>query len=171
MGLPPACTDTRTVSRPRATCRLARSRICASRISSSRGRFTVISLCLRLTELNSTVTLKPSREQSPRPYPVIDFIAQNSARPAKECRISNCGAAAQASADTRTRTCASQTQTFRRQGPGIERVSAAPQHLRYVGKSQRRGFLASPQHPRRTLTLHLRFPVHLHALLRPLHYP
>ena len=48
--------------------------ICASSISISRGRLMKISLCLRFTELSSTVILKPSCEQSPRPYPVIDFM-------------------------------------------------------------------------------------------------
>src|SRR6185436_8395144 len=69
--------------------RLMRSRICASSISISRGRFTEISLCLRFTELSSTVILKPSCEQSPRPYPVIDFMRENYAGTARnvECRI------------------------------------------------------------------------------------
>src|ERR1043166_4144182 len=53
------------------------SRIWASSISNSRGSDTEISLCLRLTELSSTVILKPSWEHSPRPYPVIDFINRN----------------------------------------------------------------------------------------------
>src|ERR1051325_4758221 len=53
---------------------LITSRIWASSSSISRGRLIEISLCLLLTELNSTVILKPSWEQSPRPYPVIDFI-------------------------------------------------------------------------------------------------
>src|SRR5689334_15872975 len=75
--LPPECSVTRAVNRPRAMCRLMTSRICASSISISRGRFTEISLCLRFTELSSTVILKPSCEQSPRPYPVIDFIQES----------------------------------------------------------------------------------------------
>ena len=53
------------------------SRIWASSISNSRGSDTEISLCFRLTELSSTVILKPSWEHSPRPYPVIDFIPGN----------------------------------------------------------------------------------------------
>src|SRR5437016_4753477 len=73
---PPEWSVTRTVRRPRAMWRLMRSRICASSSSISRGRFTEISLCLRFTELNSTVILNPSWEQSERPYPVIDFIRQ-----------------------------------------------------------------------------------------------
>ena len=63
--------------RPRATKRLMASRICASSTSSSRGRTTEISPCLRFTELSSTVILKPLREHSPRPYPVIDFIRKS----------------------------------------------------------------------------------------------
>ena len=72
--LAPACSPTRTFSRPRATYRLIRSRMGASSISISRGSAKEISVCLRLTELNSTVILKPLWEHSPRPYPVIDFI-------------------------------------------------------------------------------------------------
>src|SRR5882724_5376583 len=75
--LSPVCSETRTVSRPRAIYRLIMSRIWASSISISRGNVTEISLCFRLTELSSTVILKPSWEQSPRPYPVIDFIEGN----------------------------------------------------------------------------------------------
>src|SRR5882762_3228972 len=62
--------------------RLMMSRICASSISISRGKLTEISLCLRFTELSSTVILKPSWEQSPRPYPVIDFIVGSMRKPA-----------------------------------------------------------------------------------------
>src|SRR5206468_3335363 len=65
------------------------SRICASSISSSRGRLTEISLCFRFTELSSTVILKPSWEQSPRPYPVIDFIVADGGRTRLRCRIRN----------------------------------------------------------------------------------
>src|SRR5438105_14481247 len=56
------------------------SRIWASSISISRGSATEISLCFRLTELGSTVILKPSWEQSPRPYPVIDLIEEEYGR-------------------------------------------------------------------------------------------
>ena len=57
----------RAVTRPRATCALMASRTGDSSISSSRGRFTEISDCRRLTALNSTVILNPSRAHSPRP--------------------------------------------------------------------------------------------------------
>src|SRR5436309_8972753 len=67
------------------------SRICASSISISRGRFTDISLCLRLTELSSTVILKPSWEQSPLPYPVIDFIRAKYAKNPEELQIDTSG--------------------------------------------------------------------------------
>src|SRR5437868_14294053 len=66
--------ETRADKRPRAMARLISSRIWASRTSSSRGRLIEISLCLRFTELNSTVILKPFSAHSPHPYPVIDFI-------------------------------------------------------------------------------------------------
>ena len=58
---------TRTVIRPRETSARIFSRMRVSSISSSRGRLTEISACLRFTELSSTVTLNPSRAHSPRP--------------------------------------------------------------------------------------------------------
>src|SRR5438105_15277077 len=69
--------------------RLMASRICASNMSISRGRFTEISDCLRFTEESSTVILNPSCEQSPRPYPVIDFIVLKYGESAAGTRINS----------------------------------------------------------------------------------
>jgi hypothetical protein len=44
--------------------------------SQSGGSITTNSDCFRFTDFNSTTTFASAAEDSPRPYPVIDFIPQ-----------------------------------------------------------------------------------------------
>ncbi len=66
---------TATFTRPRETAAETTVRAGFSSSASSRGRFTATSSCLRFTEEHSTLQVTPSLWASPRPNPVMLFIA------------------------------------------------------------------------------------------------